>query len=500
MEIYVRKCALEDAAVPLLVVGFFEGEEKLPDPVLALDQATRGLLTRLLSVGDFKARPRETCLVHVPAGDRAGPERILLLGLGKRAEFSLSELRRASAQAALAARDAHLCAVAYAVPLVDSLEVEEQARTVVEAAMLALYRFDRYRTREPEDRDSIDRLTLIVTGEITEEEVGPAVSEGRILAEAANLCRDLGNTPAIDATPTYMAERAMDLAADHGLVSTIIERPEMEARGMGGILGVSRGSEQPPKLVVLSHNFDRKDLPTICLVGKGITFDSGGLSLKQAPNMGDMKFDKCGACVVLATMQAVADLSLPMRVIGITPFAENMPSGAAYRPGDVLTISNGKTIEVLNTDAEGRLILADALVTATAFEPDVIIDLATLTGSCVVALGKHCAGLMSNDDGLSAALTSAGEASGERVWRLPLFPEYKEQLKSNIADMTNLGGKEGGAITAAMMLAEFVDGRTWAHLDIAGVSWRDSERDYLRKGGTGFGVRLLMSYLMNYGS
>jgi leucyl aminopeptidase len=271
MEIYVRKCALEDAAVPLLVVGFFEGEEKLPDPVLALDQATRGLLTRLLSVGDFQARHRETCLVHVPAGDRAGPERILLLGLGKRAEFSLSELRRASAQAALAARDAHLCAVAYAVPLVDSLEVEEQARTVVEAAMLALYRFDRYRTREPEDRDSIDRLTLIVTGEITEEEVGPAVSEGRILAEAANLCRDLGNTPAIDATPTYMAERAMDLAADHGLVSTIIERPEMEARGMGGILGVSRGSEQPPKLVVLSHNFDRKDLPTICLVGKGIT-------------------------------------------------------------------------------------------------------------------------------------------------------------------------------------------------------------------------------------
>ena len=267
---------------------------------------------------------------------------------------------------------------------------------------------------------------------------------------------------------------------------------------MGGLLAVAQGSAEPPRIAILEHNPDRADLPAVAIVGKGITFDSGGISIKPSDNMGLMKFDKAGACVVIATMRAVAALDLPLRVVSIAPLAENMPSGTAYRPGDVLSMSNGKTIEVLNTDAEGRLILADALALATTYKPDAIIDLATLTGSCVVALGKHCAGLMATNDGLARALAAAGERTGERVWRLPLFPEYREQLESEIADMTNVGGRDGGAITAACLLAEFVDGVPWAHLDIAGVSWRDANRDYLRKGGTGFGVRLLVDFLRNF--
>jgi leucyl aminopeptidase len=252
--------------------------------------------------------------------------------------------------------------------------------------------------------------------------------------------------------------------------------------------------------VILEHNAGRDDLDTICLVGKGVTFDTGGISLKPGPNMHLMKFDKSGACAVLAAMRGVALLNLPLHVVGITPLCENMPGGAAYRPGDVLTCSNGKTIEVLNTDAEGRLILADGLVRATKYAPKAIVDLATLTGACMIALGAGACGLMSNDDDLAAKLEAAGRETGERAWRLPLFADYREQVKSDVADMKNVGGKPAGAITAACILSEFVEEYPWAHLDIAGVAWRETDRDYLRRGGTGFGPRLLIEFLKNWRS
>jgi leucyl aminopeptidase len=272
----------------------------------------------------------------------------------------------------------------------------------------------------------------------------------------------------------------------------------MAARGMGGILAVGGGSAHPPKMVILKWNGAREDLDTLCLVGKGLTFDSGGISIKPGDGMDCMKYDKAGACVVLGAMRAAAKLRLPLRLIGIMALAENMPSGSAYRPGDILRLSNGKTIEILNTDAEGRLVLADALVLAAAHRPKAIVDLATLTGACVIALGNHIAGMVASDDSLAARLSAAGDASGERVWRLPILADHREQIKSTFADMKNIGGREAGAITAACLLEEFTGGIPWAHLDIAGVSWREKERDYLPKGGTGWGVRLLLDFLRHW--
>lgn len=497
MEFYVSKSGLDQCGEALLAVGLAEDREKLPPAVVRLDEALGGAIAAVLDAGDFRGKKKEIRTVHCRAGDGA-PERVVLVGLGKRADLDPEVLRRAAAEAALEAKKLRTGRIAFALPFADGLPVDEQARAIVEASTLALYEFRRFLSKEPEDRVAVERLTLVSHDDTDEDEIGPAVSLGRIAADCENFCRDLGNTPAGVATPTWMAERAAAMAGEFGLAVTVIDRPEMEESKMGGLLGVAQGSAEPPKMVVLEHNAGRKDLPTICLVGKGVTFDSGGISIKPAQNMHEMKFDKCGACAVIGAMRAAAMLDLPLHVVGITPFAENMPGGAAYRPGDVLEISNGKTIEVLNTDAEGRLLLADGLVKAASYAPDAVVDLATLTGACMIALGQHCAGLMSPDDGLAAKLFAAGERSGERVWRLPLYPEYREQLESSVADMTNLGGRFGGAITAAALLKEFAGEGAWAHLDIAGVAWRDSDRDYLRKGGTGFGVRLLVEFLRNW--
>jgi len=494
MEIYVKPSSLAECGEPVLAVGLFEGAESLPAEVAALDEAVGGLVSRVTSDPGFRGKPKEMRVLYAPESG-AGPERILLYGLGKPEDVTLETIRRSVGNAAVEARGLRAGTVAFALPAGDALPAADQARAVVESTLLALYEFTRYRSEPPEDAVTVERLILVVSGD---EDLGPAVSAGRVAGECANFCRDLQNTHAGDATPTWMAEQAAAMASEVGLRFQVLDRDEMSAAGMGGVLGVAQGSAEPPKMVILEHNAGNAGLDTVCLVGKGVTFDTGGISLKPGLNMHEMKYDKSGACAVIGAMRAVAQLDLPLHVVGITPLVENMPSGEAYRPGDVLTLGNGKTIEVLNTDAEGRLILADALVKAAEYEPDAIVDLATLTGACVVALGKHHAAVLGNDDDLAAKLIGAGEASGERVWRLPLTKEYKEQIKSDVADMKNIGGKDAGTITAACLLAEFVGECRWAHLDIAGTAWRDSDRDYLRKGGTGFGVRLLIQFLSDF--
>lgn len=497
METYVLHSPLQAATESLIVIGHFEGEE-LPEALSPLDEAMNGLLASVLA-GDFRGRLKEVRVLYTGLS-ASGPERIVLLGLGKRSAFDLEKLRRAAGEAAGSARDLRTGQIAYPVPFVDGVPIVDQARAIVEGVHLALYDFSDYRSETPEDDVPVAKLTLISTTGEGDGGMGQGAALGHLAAECQMFCRNLANTPGGDATPAWMAEQAVRMADFTDLSVKVLETDEMRELSMGGLLGVGQGSSNLPRLAILEHHADRTDLDTVCLVGKGITFDSGGISIKPSENMHSMKFDKCGACVVLAAMRAVSAMDLPLRVVGITPFAENLPSGTSYRPGDVLRIMNGKTIEVLNTDAEGRLILADALAYATRYEPRVIVDLATLTGACVVALGKHHAGLMSNDDDLADRLLRAGQATGELLWRLPLTEEYRQQIKSPVADMKNMGGKWGGAITAASLLAEFVGDCAWAHLDIAGVSWREEKRDYLVEGGTGFGVRLLLEFLRELAS
>jgi leucyl aminopeptidase len=321
---------------------------------------------------------------------------------------------------------------------------------------------------------------------------------GQIVAEAACLVRDLGNQPGNVATPTMLAQTAQRIAQQHGLRCQVLDRVQIEELGMGAFMSVARGSQEPPKFIILEHNADHEDLQTLVLVGKGITFDSGGISIKPGEKMEMMKFDMSGGAAVLGTLQAVAQLDLPLHVVGLVPATENLPSGTATKPGDIVRALSGKTIEVINTDAEGRMILADALAYAQRYQPAAVIDLATLTGACVVALGHHAIGLMGNNLELIARLKEAGQASGERVWELPLWEEYHEQLKSDVADMKNVGGRPAGAITAAALLSKFAEGYPWAHLDIAGTAYTDEEKSYIPKGGTGVGVRLLVELLRNW--
>jgi leucyl aminopeptidase len=363
---------------------------------------------------------------------------------------------------------------------------DDIAEAIVEGAMLAGYQFVEFKTKT-EDLFYVEKVTVI-----GEKDLSAGVRRGSILAQAQNYARKMDERPANIATPTSIAKEARKLAKAERLSITVFDKKTIRKMGMGGVMAVSAGSEEPPVFIRMEYNKGKK-LPLYCLVGKGITFDSGGISLKPSKNMHEMKYDKTGAINVLGVMKAVAQLKLPIRVIGLMPFTENMPSGTATLPGDIIKAYNGKTIEVLNTDAEGRLILADALSYASKMKPKAIIDMATLTGAIIISLGRHAAGLFSNDDGLAAKLQEAGQETHERVWRLPVWPEYSEMMKSEFADLKNISELgEAGSITAAAFLKEFVGDTPWAHLDIAGVEMSKGKHAYLgRKGATGTGVRLV---------
>jgi leucyl aminopeptidase len=469
MKVEVRQGELLEIEAELAVAGLCE-DGVLPDSLAELPGAET-------AKGGYKKR----LLLH--AGERA----VLVVGLGKRAELDTERLRVAAALAAREASRLEAASLAWAAP--DS-EVEADAATeaLVAGTILGSYRFDRFKGDDSDDRPArLESLTLLAP-----QGVAPAADAARVVAEAQNRARDLQTSPANVVTPSFLAGHAEEIAAAHEAVTAEVLGPEqIAARGMGGLVAVSRGSAEPARLIVLRYAGGGSG-PTLGLVGKGVTFDTGGISLKPGAGMQEMKYDMTGGAVVLESVAAIAELGLALNVVAVVPATENMPSGTAVKPGDVITQYNGKTVEVNNTDAEGRLILADALAYAIELGADRVVDIATLTGAVTIALGSSFAGLIANDDELAAAVSAAGERSGELVWRLPLHPEFKELMKGKVADLSNLAAKrKAGTITAASFLEEFVGEAPWAHLDIAGTAW-DVGREYTGSEASGFGVRLLV--------
>jgi len=491
MEITVTQGTWAKAAGEILVVGLVQ-KAPIGNEAAALDRAIGGKIRSAIDASEFSGKWQQTLLLYTDG--TIACRRVLLIGLGEQAAFTQDRLRQAASTAARRVRDAGAaqCVLPVGWGEVNGISPADVAQTMAEGLLLGLYRFEAYKTDREEEKFRACMLRVSKAEDPAAAESG--ARRGEIVAAAATYVRDLCNHPANIVTPTYLADEATRIAADHHLQVEVLERADMERLGMGALVGVAQGATTPPKLITLEYKGG--DGPPVVLVGKSVTFDSGGISLKPADDMDRMKYDMTGGATVLATIRAAAQLKIPIHLIAVLPATDNMPAGNAIHPGDILTTLSGKTVEVINTDAEGRLCLADAITYSLRHKPRVLIDLATLTGACVVALGNHAAALFGNDADLMAALQAAGETTGERVWPLPLWDDYFSQIKSDIADLKNSGGRTGGAITAALFVKQFVGDTLWAHFDLAGVGWNtDTTRPDLAKGSTGFGVRLLISYL-----
>lgn len=491
MEFYAEARAAARARTDCAVVGVHEGGE-LGAAATELDRALGGRLQRVLRGGDFAGRLGETLLLP----DLSGPTaRVLLVGLGARKSWGRRPYRRAALAAAQAlvksaARDALFYLTADDVPGVDAYY---RARFVAEAVGTALYRIPDLKTGKKPAAAKLARVGVRAADRSDANAATKGLEHGNAVAAGAAVTRDLANLPANVCTPTYLGNYAKRLAREHASIRVrVLGEPEIKRLGMGSFLSVTAGSDEPARLIVFEYRGGKSGEAPVALVGKGITFDTGGISLKDPPGMDEMKFDMTGAATVFGALKALAVAGAPLNAVGIVPACENMPSGRATKPGDIVKSMSGQTIEVLNTDAEGRLILCDALTYSRRFKPELVIDVATLTGACVIALGQHATGLWSNDDALADALFAAGQRTGDHCWRMPLFEEYQEQLKSNFADFANVGGREGGACTAAGFLWKFTDGLKWAHLDIAGTAYLGGAN----KGSTGRPVSMLMDFLL----
>jgi len=495
MEIKAISGNLVELPIEAIVVNLFEGVKTPGGATGAVDQALGGVISGLIERGEIKGKLGEVSLLHTLG--RIPPERVVVVGLGQRERFNLDRVRQATASALRFLRKLGVKRAASILHGAGAGGIDRQlsAQAIAEGGLLGLYAFKKHKTVDPEPGE-LEELLLVERDESRLPEMNEGIRLGRVLAEAANFARDLVNEPANALTPTKMAEAATELAEKYELELEVLEREKMEELGMGALLGVAQGSQQPPKFIILSYRGDRGSRDVLGLVGKGITFDSGGISIKPSEGMGEMKGDMAGGAAVLATLKALGELKPRINVTGLVPATENMPSGTALRPGDILKAMNGKTIEVVSTDAEGRLILADALCYARRLGLSPVIDVATLTGACHVALGDVCSGAFGNDQGLIAQLMELGEEMGERLWQLPLYEEYKEQNKSEVADIKNSGGRWGGAITAAQFLAEFIEDTPWVHLDIAGTAFLEKERGYFSKGATGIPVRTLVKFAL----
>lgn len=450
-------------------------------------------IAALMEPDDFRGQAGSTLIVY-PRGTLPA-RRVLLVGMGEQTKATVDTIRQAGAQIARKAHELELSSFAVHLPTLPNVAPSQAASVLVEGAELGLYHYLEQKTSlTPEQRHQVEHMTLIVDRDSAN--LHPAIQRGSIIAQGIKRARDLANAPGNRMTPARLAAVAQEIGSSTALRTTVLEQAELEKQGFGGLLAVAQGSAQPPYFIIMEHGEKSPDYPTICLVGKGITFDTGGISIKPAANMDLMKMDMGGAAAVVGTMQAVDALQLPFHIVGLISAAENMPGAQAYKPGDVISTLSGKTVEVLNTDAEGRIVLADALFFAQRYQPDAIIDLATLTGAMNVALGPHAIGLMSNDQHLADRLIGAGHTSMERVWQLPLWDEYRDMLKSTIADIKNHAGRNAGAILAAAFLDAFVGEYPWAHLDIASTAWSDKpSRAYYTAGATGVGVRLLLHLL-----
>ncbi len=497
MKCQVKEGHLAQEATDVLVLGVYEDENTLPKAHQALDDALGGQLRELRSNGEFSGKNQESSLIHTR---RALPaKRILLLGLGKKKDVTLDRVRQAMGTAFKKVRQTG--AETFSVPVIATDTVKapasDIAQAMVEGAMLGGYRFTHYRSDKEEPSKDIRTMTLLANRANQVSDMKTGIRRGEASAKATSFARDLCNHPANVMTPSRVVQEAQNIAKDVSVKVTVLERKDQQKLGMGGMLGVSQGSQEPPKFIILEYSGGRKKDRPVVLVGKTVTFDSGGISLKPSENMEQMKADMTGGAEVLGAVRAAAQLRLRVNVVGILPATENMPGGRATKPGDILRMLNGKTVEVQNTDAEGRLILADGLAYAARFNPQCIVDIATLTGACIVALGQFAIGMLGNDDALKADLRKAGEQAGERVWEMPLWEEYFEQLKSDVADMRNIGGRGGGMITAGMFLSKFAGECPWVHLDIASTDWSSSERPYISKGPTAIGTRLLVQWLIN---
>ncbi len=487
MKISVVSGEIVQHVTPLLVLGTWDGES-LPTTV-----------SNLIEVNDWHGRFKQTALLY-PRGAIAA-KRVLLLGLGKRTKFTTERLRELAAVAAQQAHSHQLESFTFVLPVTDGVAISSAAQAIAEGSILGSYRFQEYKSEiKPEDKHSISEMSILAAS--AADEASKGAETGEIIARGTLLARDLANRPGNTVVPATLAEVAQELGVHKGLNVTVLGPDELKAQGFGGILGVGQGSVNTPRFIILEYGDNKKgDLPTICLVGKGITFDTGGISIKPAENMELMKMDMGGAAAVLGTMQVVAEIKPNVHIVGLIAAAENMPGPNAYKPGDILKTLSGKTIEVINTDAEGRIVLADALFYAQRYKPAAIIDLATLTGAIMVALGSHAIGLMSNNDELAHRVLDASNTSGERAWRLPLWEPYREMVKSDVADIKNSTGRMGGSITAAAFLENFVGEYPWVHLDIAGTAWTDARpRAHTPKGATGIGVRLLAQLISSWAS
>ncbi|MGB5179041.1 MAG: leucyl aminopeptidase [Gammaproteobacteria bacterium] len=475
-----------------VILGVFE-RRTLSPAAAEFDKTTRGLLKKVLKDGDMDGSSEQTVMVHYPAG--ANCERVILVGCGKASEFKTRAYQQAVTSAAQAVNASGADdAVSYLAELeVSGRTSYQKVRTLVETACSAAYTPDALKSEKDKSVRPLRRLAIGVdAGDMSN--ARKALVDGEAIASGVELARTLGDLPGNICTPAYLANQARELGkSSTKLKVSVMNEAGMEKLGMGSLLSVSRGSRQPAKLITLQYNGGKTGEKPVVLVGKGVTFDSGGISIKPGAAMDEMKYDMCGAASVLGTLKACIAMKLPINVVGVIPATENLPDGDASKPGDIVTSMSGQTIEVLNTDAEGRLILCDALTYCGKYKPAVVIDIATLTGACVIALGSQAAGLLSNDDDLADELLFAGESADDRAWHLPLWDEYQQQLKSNFADMANIGGREAGTITAACFLSRFTKKYRWSHLDIAGVAWKGGDE----KGATGRPVPLLTQFLID---
>ncbi len=490
--VIVQEAKIDQMQTALLVIGVFENERDFSKSK-GLNSTITAAIIELIENKEFKRSFGSNIIFHMMG--KGLIKKIMLIGLGAREKFTDEEARIIAGKAALKAKELgveEFCIL----PFMDVDEALIEA--ISEGVLLSLYSFNRYKTSGKEATTIPAQATIVVNSDSAKFQA--VVDKVNLITQAVNYARDLSNLPPNECPPSQIASLALALDGEYGIKTRILERYEMESIGLNGIVSVGKGSNNPPKLVILEYYGNADHQKPYLLVGKAVTFDTGGISLKPGDKMDEMKFDKCGGCSVLGILKAIASLGLPVNVIGIIPSVENMPSSTSYRPGDIIRMYNGKTVEILNTDAEGRIILADAMAYGVAiYNPQAIIDLATLTGACVIALGANVAAVIGTSKYLAERLSKISEKTGERIWDLPLHDEYHEQIKSTVADLKNIGGRPGGAITAAAFLSNFTNDIPWVHLDIAGTAWTQEgtfERSYNPKGATGFGIRTLVKFLM----
>jgi leucyl aminopeptidase len=496
VDIVVKQGNIAEEAIDLIVVNLFQGVTLPGAATGAVDGALGGMIRDVIATGDFTGKANETLVVYTRGAIPA--PRVLIVGLGEASRFDIAGVRNAAATAARKARELGVKRFA---TIVHGAGIGGQdpglaAQAVAEGALMGLYRYEGHRSKAPKDwKPNPEQMLVLERSGKNGQAIEAGVRKGVSIALGVNLARELVNTPANHMTPVVMSTVAAKVARETGLRYEALDRVACKALGMGIFMAVAEESEAEPQLIVLEHNAGRTDLPTVVLVGKGVTFDSGGISLKPGEEMWKMKGDMAGAAAVIAALGVAGRLKLPVRVVGLAPCAENLPGGRAQKPGDVFTGMTGKTMEVISTDAEGRMLLADALAYAKRFNPHAVIDIATLTGVQSMALGPHAAGFFANDEALAARLVKAAESSGERVWRFPLYDEYAETIKSQVADVKNTGGRYGGLGTSAKFIEHFTEGYPWAHVDMASMSLSDEDKPAKPKGATGYGVRLFAALL-----